>query len=237
MRKRTCSEGKQLLPGKWQSQHGNPRLAVTMLTTSSKLACCVHRVTTMSWSKTQLSQNPTRPLKHNSKPKAVSLGQQALQGVLAATWCTTSPASYFPTPAPLPCSSGHTALFCLCSHLHLSTFCHTAPWAQLYSSSAAKSSPSSLRSNLPSLLLRLCSEKTGGGSFLLPQTLSPPWVYHSLKRMLHLRLLLATCAWWKWLLLALCTYLQTLGLQSWVQVEQTFTVYAGFYSTVFQAFL
>ena len=56
MRKRTCSEVKQLLPGKWQSQHGNRRLAVTMLTSSSKLACCVHRalVITLCWSKTLL---------------------------------------------------------------------------------------------------------------------------------------------------------------------------------------
>lgn len=84
MRKHTCSEGKQLLPGKWQSQHGNPRLAITMLTSSSKLACCVHRVllTTMSWIKTPLPENPTRPLKHNPQPKAVSLGQQALRGSL-----------------------------------------------------------------------------------------------------------------------------------------------------------
>lgn len=81
-----------------------------MLTSSSKLACCVHRVllTTMSWIKTPLPENPTRPLKHNPQPKAVSLGQQALRGSLQLP-----DASYFPTPAPLPCSSGHTTFFCV----------------------------------------------------------------------------------------------------------------------------
>lgn len=82
-----------------------------------------------------------------------------------------------------------------CSHLHLSTFCHAAPQAKRHSALLPNPLPphSLLRAkqNLAAAPLspRLCSVEPGGVSFLPLKPLSPPSKHHSLKQMLHLRLL------------------------------------------------
>lgn len=145
----------------------------------------------MSWIKTPLPENPTRPLKHNPQPKAVSLGQRK---------ASRGPCSYlmhriscllFSNTRPPPLELGSHHIFCVLTSL--STFCHAAPWAKLRSSSAAKSSPSSLRGNLPSSCWGFAQRKPRRGIFPSPTNPFPTLRVPLSRRMLHLRLLLDTC--------------------------------------------
>lgn len=118
-----------------------------------------------------------------------SPGQQALQGVFH--WCTAPPASYFLTCCLHPFESGHT--LASSSGVLTST---SPPSATLFPE--LRGAPSLLPNPLhpcseagSTLLLHPQALLSGnkGLSFLLLKTFTPPSVYHSLKLMLHLRLL------------------------------------------------